>query len=294
MRTAQLVAALAVSLVAPAFAAGDAPSAAATLESVAIMRVAANVVIEPGGSLGDLRIETPVEPALQAALERAIRGWRFKPVQVNGVPRRASTRMLIVLALLQGGAKHRIVIDSVGFPTQPGADVVAADGQLAPITAKRLTPPGYPPNQQQARVMGTVLLGIKVTPDGRAGDVAVMQSMLYATKRGEKADRRSLHEFEGVAIAVSRRWTFNVPKEAVPRTAEQLTVSVPVQFNIGYDLDAPGQWLAVVRLPKQALPWLPPAPDALRLGVASVTGGDVSPMSSVFELSSDVVGTSLQ
>ena len=294
MRATELAVVLALSLVTPSFAASDAPSAAATLESVAIMRVAAKVVIEPGGGLGDLRIETPLRPALQAALENVIRGWRFKPVHVDGVARRASTRMLVVLALLQDGDKRRIVIDSVDFPTDTGADVVAADGQLAPITANRLGVPVYPPNQQQAHVMGTVLLGIRVKPDGRAGDVAVMQSMLFATKRGEKADRRSLHEFEGVALAASRRWTFNVPESAVPRTVEQMTVNVPVQFNLGYALDAPGQWLAVVRLPKQPLPWLPLAPGTPRLGVASMTGNDVSPNTSVFGLSLDVVGTSLK
>lgn len=294
MRAAQWVLALAFSLLAPAIAASDAPSAAPTLESVAIMRVAAKIVIEPGGGLGDLQIETPLEPALRAALENAIRGWGFKPVHINGVPRRASTSMLVVLALVGEGDKRRIVVDSVDFPTESGAGVVAADGHLAPITAKRFGAPGYPRDQQQAGVMGTVLLAIRVTPEGRAGDVAVVQSMLFATKRGENADRRSLREFEGVAVAASRRWTFIVPQGAAPRTPEEMTVSVPVQFNMGYDLDAPGQWLAVVRLPKRPLPWLPLTPNALRLGVASATGGGVSPVSRAFGLSTDVVGTSLQ
>lgn len=271
-----------------------APVGAGILERVVIMRVETRVVIEPSGALGDLRIETPLDPALQAALEKAIRGWRFKPVLIDGVPRRARASMHVVLAALGEGRNVRVDVDSVDFPMPSDPDAVVADGQLAPITAKRLGAPGYPPNQQQGGVMGTILLGIRVTPDGRAGEIASIQSMLLQNKHGESANRRSIREFEAVAIAAAKRWTFNVPASAVPRTAEQMTVAVPVQFNLGYDLDTPGRWLGVARLPKHQLPWLPPTPDSLKLGVASVTGSGISPMSSAFGLSSDVVGTSLQ
>lgn len=297
MRAVGLVVALTWLLAGPVFASSDAPAAPAAtakLESAVIMRVDAKIVIEPGGTLGDVKFDTPLDPVLQAALERVIRGWRFKPVLIDGVARRANTSMRVVLAALGQDKELRIVVDSVDFPMASSPGAVLADGQLALITSNRLTPPRYPPAQFQAGVTAKILLGIRVTPEGRVGEIASMQSMLLQTRQGEKANLRSIRMFEAAATAAAKQWTFKVPDSTAPRTAEQMTIAVPVTFSVGYDLDAPGQWLAVVRVPKQRLPWLPPTADGLNLNVASVAGGGVSPLSSAFGLSSDVVGTSLQ
>lgn len=55
-----------------------------------------------------------------------------------------------------------------------------------------------------------------------------------------------------------------------------MTVVVPVQYTMGYDLDAPGVWVKVQRTPQRAIGWLPPQRDSIRLGIANSSGSDVS------------------
>jgi outer membrane biosynthesis protein TonB len=235
VRAVGLVVALGWLLAGPTFASSDPPAATAKLEAAVVMRVDAKIVIEPGGALGEIKIDTPLDPALQAALERVVRGWRFKPVFIDGVARRANTSMRVVLAALGEGKELRIVVDSVDFPKASNPEAVLADGQLAPIALNRVTPPRYPQAQMMGGVTAKILLGIRVTPDGRVGEVASIQSMLLQTKQGEAANRRNIRAFEAAAIAAAKQWTFKVPDSIVPRTVEQMTIAVPVVFSADYD-----------------------------------------------------------
>ena len=276
--------------------AGETPAVDAdALENVVLMRVDGKVVIAPTGALEEIKIDTPLIPELQAALEKAARSWRFKPVLIDGVPRRASTGVRVVLAASQEGESFRVRIDSVNFPGEADAKATRMDGQFAPITAGTLKPPNYPPEQNRNGATGTILLGILVTPEGRVGEVTVIQSMLLNLNRnaGSHADRHNLHAFETAAIAAARRWTFQVPADGAARKNEWMTVTVPVSYFMDYDLDAAGQWLPVLRSAKRPMAWLPASPETAKLGVADITGSDPRPLASAFELSTEVVGTAL-
>ena len=215
------------------------------LERIVIMQVEGNLTIDPDGSVPDMTLKTQLTPQLAASLDRTIRSWRFHPVKVAGVARRVSTSMRLALVGTAVDEGYKVHVDSVVFPDRNDPSIARADGDPPTISGKTLKRPSYPPELQMRGVMGTVVLAIRVTPDGRVGDIAPVQSLLYNVATGGNTPRRDLALLENTTMTAARQWTFNVP-DASSRLPETMTVLVPVQFNLGFDLDKPGQWLSVL------------------------------------------------
>lgn len=285
---------IALGLALPASAPAADADPAPVLESVVLMRVQGKVVVDPSGGLAEMTLDTALDPALKLALEAAARRWTFKPVMIDGVARRAVSSVNIVLAATKEDDLFRVGIDSVSFPDAGIAGSVADDEQPEPIRPGSLAPPRFPMEQLQARAMGTVLLGIRVTAEGRVGDAVAIQSMVFDRGKGRSGPaKRHMRRFEAAAIEAVRSWTFIVPADAATRTPAQMTVVVPVQFNLGYDLDTSGRWLPVLRRDKQAMPWLPASEPSRRIGVAEVAGSKPVPLAGLLELTGNVAGTPL-
>lgn len=262
------------------------------LERVVIMHVEGNLIIDADGSVPELKLRTAVTPQLASSLDRTIRSWRFYPVKVAGVARRVSTNMRLVLVGTAVGEGYKVHVDSVVFPDRNDPTVARADGDPLTISGKSLKRPGYPPELQMRGVMGTVVLAIRVTADGKVGDLAPVQSLLYNVATGGNAPRRDLALLEKVATSAARDWTFNVP-DAESRSPETMTVLVPVQFNLGFDLEKPGQWLSVLRPPARAVSWQSKGAGGAVVGLASASGSSVSPLAGGLQLRQDVAGMSL-
>lgn len=262
------------------------------LEEVSVLTLDGRIVIEPDGVVSDVTVETKLTPALAEVVKRHVAGWRFRPVLVDGVAKRASTALRLGLAGAGEGGELRIWVDSVSFPDYRKPTALRPDGELEPITGRVLRPPGYPPGLQQRGMMGTVLLAIRVTPEGKVGDVVAVQSMAYLFNKPAGLNPRALEVLEANAINAARRWSFNVPN-AASRTPGQLTVTVPVQYDLGYVLEAPGQWLRVKRTAKRPIGWLPPKPGGIGLGVANSSGSSLTPYGEGPTLLQDVAGTTL-
>lgn len=260
------------------------------LERVVIMHVEGNLIIDTDGSVPELTLKTVVTPQLAASLDRTIRSWRFQPVKVAGVARRASTSMRLALVGTPVDQGYKVHVDSVVFPDRNDPSIARADGEPPTISGKTLKRPGYPPELQMRGVMGTVVLAIRVTPDGKVGELAPVQSLLYNVATGGNLPRRDLALLESTAMAAARQWTFNVPN-AGSRLPETMTVLVPVQFNLGVDLDKPGQWLSVLRPPARAIGWRAKeaGSDGI-IGLASAIGSSVSPLAGGLQLEQDVAG----
>ena len=292
--------ALAMSCGFTALAAGPAAQATDTralaapegLERVSLMTVDAHITIETDGTVSQAHIDTKIVPQLAESLERTMLKWRYEPVRVAGQARRAQTQLRLALAAEQEGDQYRVRLDGVDYPDAVNPEAVLPDGQLPSITAGRLIPPGYPQSLMMRGVMGRVLLAIRVTADGKAGEVMVVQSLLFDLDRPTPLTRRTVADFESVAKNVARKWTFKVPPGPA-RDVEHMTVMVPVVFTMGYDLDAPGQWLPVLRIPRQVIPWLPATQARSGLGLASSGGGSVSQFGAGPKLLQDVSGLSL-
>lgn len=262
------------------------------LERVIIMHVEGNLIIDADGSVPELKLQTTVTPQLASSLDRTIRSWRFKPVQVAGVARRVSTNMRLVLVGTPAGEGYQVRVDSVVFPDRNDPAVARADGDPLTISGKSLKRPGYPPELQMRGVMGTVVLAIRVTADGKVAELAPVQGLLYNVATLGNTPRRDLALLEKTATNAAREWTFNVP-EADSRSPETMTVLVPVQFNLGFDLEKPGQWLSVLRPPARAVSWQSRAAGGGVVGLASASGSSVSPLAGGLQLQQDVAGMSL-
>lgn len=266
----------------------------APVETVVAMQVDGWVTFDSVGQVESYRIDTALQDSIGTALNDKVRQWKFHPVLVDGVARKATTRMRVTLAAKEEDGQIHVKIDNVVFPSEPGDVNTRVDGQAEPISGKRLRPPGYPVGLMQQRVSGSVLLAIRVSPEGRADEVLAVQSMLYDVRGSASALRVGIRMLEQSAVDAAKEWTFNVPATAKPRTADQLTVTVPVDYVMDKATVNPaGKWRTVVRQPKRPIGWLTPEPGTQNVGVADAVAGELIPLTSAVALATDVIGSEL-
>lgn len=266
----------------------------APVESVVAMQVDGWVSFDTLGQVEDYRITTPVHESIRAGLDGTVRKWKFHPVLVDGVPRRAKTRMRVTLAAKQESDGVRLKVDNVVFPSEPGDVTAKVDGQPEPISGRKLRPPGYPLGLMQQGVAGAVLLAIRVGPDGRAAEVIAVQSMLYDVRGGASALRVGIRMLEKSAVDAAKGWTFNVPATENLRNADEQTVTVPVEYVMDKaKVNLAGQWRTIVRVPKRSIGWRTPAPGTQSVGVADAVAGELIPLNSAIALATDVAGAVL-
>jgi len=262
------------------------------LETVSVLTLDGQIVIEPDGHVSDVSIDTKLAPTLAGMVRRHVLAWRFKPVSFGGEARQVKTFLHMALAAADTGGKYRVWVDSVRFPDSPEAVEQRIDGEPEPIRAGKFRLPNYPDELQARGLMATILLAIRVTPEGTAGDVVAVRSMYYDFGERKWRSPKGLKSLESNAVNSARHWTFKVPPAAT-RTPDQMTVVVPVHYTLGYDLNTPGVWVKVQRTPQRAIGWLPLQRDSIRLGIANSSGGDVSQYGSGPTLLGEVAGVPL-
>jgi TonB family protein len=266
----------------------------APVESVVAMQVDGWLSFDTAGGVEDYRITTQLPESIRAALDGTVRKWKFHPVMVDGVPRHAKTRMRVTLAAKQESDGIHVKVDNVVFPSEQGDVTAKVDGQPEPISGKKLRPPGYPVGLMQQGVSGAVLLAIRVGPDGRAADVLAVQSMLYDVRGGASALRVGIRMLEQSAVDAAKGWTFNVPATDKPRSADEQTVTVPVEYVMDKaKVDLAGTWRTIVRIPKRTIGWMTPEAGTQSVGVADAVSGELIPLNSAIALATDVVGMPL-
>lgn len=266
----------------------------APVESVVAMQVDGWVSFDTRGQVEDYRITTPLPESIRASLDGTVRKWKFHPVMVDGVARRATTRMRVTLAANQEADGIHVKVDNVVFPSEQGDVTAKVDGRPELITGKKLRPPGYPAGLMQQGVTGAVLLAIRVGPDGRAAEVLAVQSMLYDVRGGASALRVGIRMLEQSAVDAAKGWTFNVPTTGKLRNADEQTVTVPVEYVMDKaKVNLAGKWRTIVRMPKRTIGWMTPAAGTQSVGVADAVAGELIPLNSTIALTSDVVGSKL-
>lgn len=233
---------------------GDVPG---PLEHLVLMHVTGTILIEPDGHVGDIKFTSTFDPAVRTSLEAKMRDWKFAPIRVGGVARRAETAFEVRLAAKKVGDGYVVRMDGTNFDAV-AKDAVVPDGVPVPITPRRMAAPSYPEELMMSGKTGRIRLVILVAPDGHVQDVVAAQSLAFDFKgrEPESSARKTIRVFEHNAIIAARRWTFNVPPGNAARGPEAMTVSTDVEYVIKYDTGVAGQWVPVQRAPSRNIDWL--------------------------------------
>ena len=137
------------------------PSEAMGIDGVVVLEC----VVETDGSVGDIRVVKPLDPALDQAAVAALEQWRFKPARKEG----KAVRALVDVEMAFTWGQNIPRVDSMDvFKPGPGVTV--------PTVLKEVKP-AYPSAAKDAGIQGIVKLDCIVQPTGRVGDTRVTQSL---------------------------------------------------------------------------------------------------------------------
>jgi hypothetical protein len=230
------------------------------------MLITGSVDIDADGGVGGHRLDQrdKLPAGVAAFVDKAVAGWRFEPILVDGQPVAAQTRMSIRLVAQQVDSTFRISVRSADF------------GDYDPETMpsyRTQRPPRYPEDALRSRVGGDVWAAARIGRDGRVEEVVVEQVNLRTAVSSESRVQfeRQLAEASTRAI---RRWTFNPPASGDEADASSWTVRVPISYMVsGVHRKAKyGQWEAYLPGTYQPAPWRP-ADDSARSADAVAAEG---------------------
>lgn len=235
------------------------------------------LTIEPDGRVSEVDLE--MKPAVREAYRRAIKGWTFDPVEVDGrvVRAKAHFRLVGFGLPIDGSREVQLGVEHVWFLDPPQVRE-AASSPLQP-----LRPPTYPSNAAQAAFGATVELLLKIAQDGSVADAGVASLSLDAWQIESRRRAEDFAEsFAERALRAARDWSFAGHPDATPGG----TVIVPVTFHPPQrPLDG---WRPQIPVDVTLLPWMVAAQQE---AVAMTASGAAS--SSRFKLVDDVAGTTI-
>lgn len=227
-------------------------------------RVDGSIEIGPDGRVVRYEPETTLKEPLAGRVRGLAERLRFEPVEIDGKPVIARTKMrlhLVAEALETGELQVRV--EHVGFPEgEEGMQrLPESQGGYIRGIAKRV-PVRYPKEALTTGggLSGRVLVALRLAPDGTVVEALARESALYSVKGREKALGGALALFERSATEAIRRWQFDVrvPDGAYPKP-EELTGLIAVEYFIdGHPQPRPGLWMHETRSRERSLPWLDP------------------------------------
>ncbi len=259
-----LASALALVLLAGSAVAGNAREARQQAESS--LRVSGSLVVGPDGEVEshELDPKAPLTPALKAFVDDSIRGWRFKPVLVDGKPVRAKVPMsLRLVAKRADDGKFSVTIASTYFGSE---DDPATTDRLRSI---RLSPPRFPKGALMMGGKGVVYLVVQVGRDGKVTNVDAEQvNLRVAGTEGQMASLRK--QFTDAAVRAARGWTFTIPTTGPEANDATWLVRVPVDYRLEDERQRGNGWDTYIPGPRNfGMPWateklrVAGSPDAL-------------------------------
>lgn len=275
---------------------------AGTYETLLTMRVDGEITIDQNGSVLAHKLDTTVEPALRALLDRAIPKWKFHPVEHEGKPAIAKSKMRVTLGAQQVASGYQVSIDNVLFhdgknakgsndaaPEEPGE--AAVEMKLARRTAA-IQPPKYVVN-------GMTLVTVRLSPTGTVEDILATQTLFLNAKGTPAQFDQARKQMELNATRAISRWRFDVkvPAGLTPRP-EQLTGSIMVNYRmtrgIEEKLEQSGQWRQETRTVQQPVPWIIDTHLAQQVRASDMDdGADMFPNASPVRLRDGVIGKAL-
>ena len=267
------------------------PPKPVAVESVLIAKVDGRISIDPQGMPIDDRIDTELTDQVRALLDKAVRGWRFEPVLIDGRAVSVEARMRVTLAAREHGDGLQVSVDNVIFPSD---DDQSSGHRPVQISRVRVAPPKYPGLAASMGVDCRVLLHIRVSVDGSVADVVAVQSSIPNVSGSDPVLGKLISQFEESAIKAARMWKYEVTVLKTQVTAMDLSIAVPVEYRMVGGREPAGTWLAEVRGPKRVAPWLQERhADTQQVGVSDVSDGEMVYLASPIKLATEVHGTVL-
>lgn len=244
----------------------------------ASMRVTGTITIRADGNVAEVALDKQERLARGVAdfVRENTAGWRFEPVMVDGQARDVRTPMSVRLVGRSiGGGKMEVSIRGVDFGG--GYEGLPPTERL---TAREMTPPGYPQAALEHGVQGTAYLLIRIGQDGRVAD-AVAEQVNLRYLGSEAQMTRFRERLARVSLVAAKRWSFNVPTEGEYAGLPHWVVRVPVDFTLA--VQRYGQWEVYVPGPRERIDWAQDddrpgfSPDALAEGGVHMAGGKQGP-----------------
>lgn len=235
------------------------------------------VQIGPDGRVSDYRMEGNLQPAVADLVKRAVMGWQFDPIVVDGKPVVAKTAMHLVLRAEPAAGKDdefSVHIQSIHFGN--------------PVRRGKGTAPQYPRAAASARLGAYVMLSARLDENGHVAEVVPYQTSLDAHAPTEKQAGKWRSLFEKAAIKAARTWQFDLT-EVVDGRATGGYVAIPVQFFMSNTRNPGNDWRGYEAGPVNPPPWAAALQDQR---VAQSSEGATS-TSSRFHLKDDVIGKAL-
>jgi hypothetical protein len=252
---------------------------AATLE----MSADGEVQIAADGSVSDYRLQSKLVPTVAELVDKDVRGWRFEPVVVDGVPVVAKTTMHLALKAEpvddKGSYRIRIVNVRFGEPRRNG----------------QMRPPRYPVEAIREHLGAKVLLAVRLDETGKVVDAQAYQTSLDMRWNSENDAERWRKLFEHASIAAARNWHYDLSETINGKTIGTSAI-VPIIFslnNVAGSQPQEGTWKAYQAGPLHPAPWMNTKMLADAGELSSLRDDESVSLDSAFRLKDDVVGKAL-
>lgn len=272
---------LGLALLICAFAAAAGGTRLAVRKSIeSSMLVTGSIEIEKDGSVGGHALDRAdkLPQVVRELVAKAVPLLRFEPVVVDGAPVDARTKMslrLIAKKLDDGQYNLRIGSANFGEPSAVKEEKLTIRGEM--------TPPHYPQSAVAAGIQGTVYLVLKVDRQGKVEELIDEQVNLIVLGN-EQQMRQARSVLAKAAVAVARKWQFDVPTRGELADDGSWSIRVPVAFALCDDpsecsqQDRYGSWDTYVPGPKNRVSWI--SDEDNRQSPEAMVAGGVYPVGS--------------
>lgn len=249
----------------------------------AVLELAADgeIQIATDGHVSDYRLKSTLAPAVADLVDRNVRGWKFEPILVNGVPVLAKTAMHLSLQAVpvDGNENYSVKVVHISF----GDPKLIGGGK----------PPRYPEDAVHARLGAKVMLAMRLDATGKVIDVQPYQTSLAARASSEVEAERWRRVFERAAIAAAKTWQYDV-SEVINGKPIGTSVMAPIDFYIQNGSQSPPEgWKAYAPGPVHPAPWMDNGKLADSHDLSAIKQGQAQSLDSHFQLRDDVIGKAL-
>jgi len=254
-------------------------------QSAPTLEMSADGEIQIGvdGHVSDYRLQSKLPETLARLIDHDVRGWRFEPVLVNGVPVVAKTAMHLDLkAEPAANDSYTMRIANVAF----GEPRRSHDHERPPV---------YPDAAVAAHLGAKVLLYVRLDETGKVVEVQPYQTSLDARASSENEAEHWRKMFEKASVTAARSWRFDL-SETVNGRPIGTTAIVPIVYNVvgaGTQKPGPGEWKPYLPGPIHPAPWIKSEQVADNRDLSALRDGQALSLDTRFRLKDDVIGKTL-